>query len=763
MRSPEERYEMLSEAVDSGRPDDSLAINAEFNSDFEVYRRLESLFAALRAAPASSCPPPLPARLGRYEIREVIGRGAFGTVCLATDPQLDRPVAIKVPHAQSFRSEQDARQFLDEAKLAARLKHPGIVTIHDAGQDQGFCFIVMEYVKGDTLLEASRRERRSFEWIVNVLAEVADALSYAHANGFIHRDLKPANILVDAHGHPHITDFGLAISEDVQHFRAGQVAGTPAYMSPEQVRGETQWLDGRTDIWSLGVILYELLTGRHPFAGRDLASCLDEIQNRNAKPPRQIDHSIPPNLEAVCLRCLSKNVTDRFSTAADLAEELRSCLPVPQSKWARRWRVTVTCEMIVIAALGIGIAVSLNIPRSDDVAERSNDYDYEKPAPQLLATKEPATEPPRESQMVASRTATDPKPTGPTASISESGKASFTTGPDAPPLAVAPFDAVTARKHQEACAKFLNLPVEFTNSVGMKLVLISPGEFVMGSPESYGELAAAFAAYQARTKATTRGYEGEQPAHKVRISKPFYLGAYEVTVGQFRQFADSANYCTDMELDGVGAWGPDPSTGEVRRRNPMYTWRNTEWTQTMEHPVVSITCHDADEFCQWLSQQEERTYRLPTEAEWEYACRAGTTSWYCNGNSPDELTTVGNVADQTAKLTFSTWVKAVATSDGYVYTAPVGVFQPNAFGLYDMHGNVEEWCADWYNPFYYDSSPRDDPAGPSSSGGYRVSRGGAWAFGPGSCRSATRNGALTRVRANYLGLRVALDVSSAAK
>lgn len=371
MSPPKERDEILWEAIESGRLDDSLAIDADVNSDFEAYRRLESLFAVLRGASAPAEALPLLSQMGRYEIREVLGRGAFGTVYLAIDPQLDRPIAIKVPHAQSFRSEQDAKRFLDEAKLAARLKHPGIVTIHDAGQDQGLCYIVMEYVKGDTLLEASRRERQSLDWIVAVLAEVADALSYAHANGFIHRDLKPANILVDPYGHPHITDFGLAISEEVQDSRAGQVAGTPAYMSPEQVRGETQWLDGRTDIWSLGVILYELLTSRQPFLGRDLASCLDEIQNRNPKPPRQIDKNIPAKLEAVCLRCLSKDVTGRFPTATDLAYALRSAVaPAVPKRDPRPWYVAALVLVLVIAAVGVGLAISQRLAKNRKTVER---------------------------------------------------------------------------------------------------------------------------------------------------------------------------------------------------------------------------------------------------------------------------------------------------------------------------------------------------------------------------------------------------------
>jgi serine/threonine protein kinase len=359
MSSIQERDEMLWQAIESGCLDESRVIDAELTSDFAAYRRLESLFTALRAVTATSRPQPLPSRLGRYEIREVIGSGAFGTVYLGIDPELERSVALKVPHAESLRFDRDVRRFLDEARLAARLTHPGIVTIYDAGQDHGLCYIVMEHVKGQTLLEACREAHQSFDWIACVLAEVADALNYAHTNGFIHRDLKPPNILIDVEGHPHITDFGLAISEEAQHLAAGQVAGTPAYMSPEQVRGESQWLDGRTDIWSLGVILYELLTGRKPFGDHDLPSCLAAIQNRTPKPPRQVSNAIPEPLQEICLRCLEKEPARRFATAADVAGELRKarshaeprCPPRPQSALLRHYGMWVVVALLAATLL----------------------------------------------------------------------------------------------------------------------------------------------------------------------------------------------------------------------------------------------------------------------------------------------------------------------------------------------------------------------------------------------------------------------------
>ncbi len=296
-----------------------------------------------------------PTVIGRYQIRQELGQGTFGKVYLAHDPELDRPVAIKIPHATAFASTDQAEQFLNEARLAAQLKHPGIVTIYDAGRDGQRFFIVMEYINGETLSQFIEPAKTFRSLIISLLAEVADALHYAHKAGFIHRDLKPGNVLVDAQGHPHIADFGLALSEATQHLKAGQVAGTPAYMSPEQVRGEAHRLDGRTDIWSFGVILYEALTGRAPFHKDDPARCFDEILHREPKPPRQFDDSIPSELEAVCLRCLSKESAMRFSNAADVARALRSFTAPPEK---RRWR-TVLAITGVLSLLALCTLVPL--------------------------------------------------------------------------------------------------------------------------------------------------------------------------------------------------------------------------------------------------------------------------------------------------------------------------------------------------------------------------------------------------------------------
>ena len=204
--------------------------------------------------------------------------------------------------------------------------------------------------------------------------------------------------------------------------------------------------------------------------------------------------------------------------------------------------------------------------------------------------------------------------------------------------------------------------------------------------------------------------------------------------------------------ENPGAWGWDADKKGFDF-NAKYSWRNAGFEQTDEHPVVNVSWNDAKAFCEWLSKKEKKTYRLPTEAEWEYACRAGTTTRYSSGDDPETLAKVGNVADATAKSQFPDWTGTIKASDGYVFTSPVGSFQPNAFGLYDMHGNPWQWCADWYDESYYAKSPVDDPSGPTT-GSDRVGHGGGWYDHAGGCRSAFRYGRTPEDRNRDLGFRV---------
>jgi formylglycine-generating enzyme required for sulfatase activity len=277
----------------------------------------------------------------------------------------------------------------------------------------------------------------------------------------------------------------------------------------------------------------------------------------------------------------------------------------------------------------------------------------------------------------------------------------------------------------------------------MKIVLIPPGEFDMGSTQvEVDELLK-----KAKEKNLDQWHidrlPAEAPRHRVRLTKPFYLGACEVTVGAFRRFVDDTGYKSDAEKDGKGGYGRDEKGGWTQK--PEIVWRNPGFTQTDAHPVVNVTWNDAAAFCQWLSRKESKEYRLATEAEWEYTCRAGSTTRYSFG-------------DEEALGDYVWWPGNSGTK-----THPAGEKKPNAWGLYDMHGNVWEWCADGYDAKYYERSPKDDPPGPTSEAS-RVLRGGSWNYWPYSTRSASRGGSTPDNRNFDAGFRVARTVlPSAAK
>jgi formylglycine-generating enzyme len=313
------------------------------------------------------------------------------------------------------------------------------------------------------------------------------------------------------------------------------------------------------------------------------------------------------------------------------------------------------------------------------------------------------------------------------------------------------------------------LAVDLGDGVKMKMVLIPAGEFVMGGEESAAKTAAFFnkmgdfRSRASRGRVEAWGFAQEHPQHHVYITKPFYLGIYTVTRGQFRQFAKDTGHKTEAEKNEerhkAAASTPAPKyEGDIY--NPNCSWRNPGFKQTDEHPVVDVDWDDAVAFCKWLSRKEGKTYRLPTEAEWEYACRAGTTTRYNSGNDPETLVKVGNIADAASKAKTLAAVPNIAdpavlarysfmdnyrikANDGYAFTAPVGSFKPNAFGLYDMHGNVFQWCSDWHSNKYYANSPAYDPTGPEGNQypgnpGVHVLRGSSWGSGPIVARSAQR-------------------------
>jgi formylglycine-generating enzyme required for sulfatase activity len=697
-----------------------------------------------------------------YELVERLGAGGYGEVWKAHGPG-GFPVALKFIRL----GDQAGAVELRSLEVMRGIRHPHLLGLFGAWKKQDLLIVAMEL--GDRTLYQRLQEARSQglpgiprEELLEYMREAAKGIDYlndyrhpegpAEQAGIQHKDIKPQNLLLVGGG-VKVADFGLAkLLQDTVATASASLS--PAYAAPEFFKGQvTRW----SDQYSLAVSYCHLRGGRLPFTGDQYQVMMGHLMN----PP---DLTMLPTEEEqpAVVRALAKEPGDRWSTCRAFVEGLgqrvvRGPVPVPPPAQKVEPIPASPTPGPLLEDKGVGEATHPLLP-----AQGASGGPDAATLPVQLESPPPSTWRPSSPRrrrailaggillvmlalpaalvwlVVVAKNGKDggirvaqPDSIGPVGKDQEP----LTERPTEPPNKVpGPSPAtIVSEPIREP------VPKEFTNNIGMKLVLIPAGKFLMGSPNDE----------EGRD-------DDEGPQHEVEITRPFYLGRYEVTRGQFRRFVEEMDYRTDAEKNGEGGWGFNEETGNFEGRKRQYTWKNAGFAQTDQHPVANVSWNDAKAFCDWLSKKEGKKYRLPTEAEWEYSCRAGTMTRFYSGDDAETLAEVGNVADGTAKKKFSGWT-TIQAEDGYVFTAPVGRFLANRFGLHDMHGNVWEWCEDWYDKDHYRNSPVHNPQGPSA-GSFRVSRGGSFSNAPRDyCRAASRDRYEPAFRHLNLGFRIVCE------
>ncbi len=655
-----------------------------------------------------------------YQLEAFIGRGGMASVWKARHQLLDQVRAIKIM-AEHLRDDPGfADRFRSEAVHMARLDHPNILGILEFFADRGRFCIVMPFVEGRSLelflsLESPLENGRA----IGMARSVLDALGYAHGRGLVHRDVKPSNILIDNGGKVLLSDFGIALAVgEERKTRVGSSIGTPQYMSPEQIF-RPRLVDSRSDIYSFGCVLYEMLTGHTPFSyaeGESSQNVMFKHELEPVTPPSQWKPDLPSWLGQALLKALAKKPEERFSTCAEFAAALECPAPV---------RLVDTLPVRTPPPLPAPPPVprASSAPQVRPVSPASQ---VPPPPAPLPAQPRPTVGPRRPAAPPGAKTPSKPAPAARSAwvvlTVAAAVLVTLTVvlvvllrGKGEAPAP--PSGGVTPAGLPQPPAGVPRTPgptigKPYTNSFGMVFLAIPPGTFTMGN----------------------EGQENEKPVHSVRLTALVWVQKTEVSVGQFRQFVQEAGYRTEAEKAGFAY--------QVQNDNWVRTdglsWTRPGFEQTDECPVTCVTWNDAKAFATWLSKKEGRTYRLPTEAEWEYVARAGTADlWPFSGGE--------------GGLTGYAWVRTNAEGRPH----PIGRLLPNAWGLFDTLGNVWEWCADFYAESYSLVPPVDDPRG-IAAGDKRTIRGGGWNDLPADAHPYTRWGIAPDCALNDTGFRLVL-------
>lgn len=627
----------------------------------------------------------------------------------AWDSLTEREVVIKRPRDDSRLSMDELQdRFQREQQLLSDLNHPNIVEIVEINQHDGSPYLATEFVEGQDLRSRlAKQPALSLAEAEHILAGICAAVSHLHSLGILHRDLQPGNILLGSDGEVRVTDFGIAVAVDDlgQMTQTGQILGTADYMSPEQRHRLP--VDHRSDQYSIAALAYEMLTS-HRATGL-------------FPPPSETNPHVSEALDAVVMRALSRDADDRFDSVDLFFEHLSAAFDANRAEIGpRRLRTALT----VIAACCLGglavLAWSQDPPRPPARASgNANTTDQAAPdLPETVSNVVPITADDPLAELFAQRQTTN----------------------EAPPL----LDSVDAElpegevaRFQQAWAAHLGLPVEIVNTLGMRFRLIPPGRFPMGS--SSEETTSALLAVQRNHAFWGERFQQETPRHAVRVSRPFYISTHEVRVRDYASFADAEAYLTTAEATGEGGRRRFKSGGGL---DPSLSWKTNWFEQTPDHPVSQLSLADCRLFCRWLADREGLTCRLPTEAEWEYSCRAGSHGWFHFPDDPEQL-------DQYAWFGYGSGDHQHA----------VMLKKPNALGLFDMLGNVWERVADRYQPdFYASESEPTDPVCRESDLEIFVHRGSSVGHPPHEVRCAIRNWNNPNWYSARLGFRVILEI-----
>ncbi len=656
--------------------------------------------------------------LGSYIIVDWIGNGGMGDVLKCRHRNLGRYDAVKI--IRNLSNADQIKRFMREARAAAKLNHRNVVTIHDAGEDKGIHYFAMEYVEGTDLACLLRTKGPlDVSLACNLVQQAARGLQHAHEHGLIHRDIKPANLIVSNFNSSEgpvlkILDFGLArfpAEEDGNLTPTGHWLGTPEYVAPEQARDSAS-ADIRSDIFSLGCVLFAALSGRSPFQG---SNSVEKLAARFSDPIpdlRSLRPEIPAEVNAIVQRMLARDPDSRFQTPAQVVASLE---PWTQEGASTANALEGVTRGVVVAKESDTILFPTAAPNNGAMAPATKPHQTGEAT--LNATPNPGLAPParsRRPQILIGSAFAIVALLIVAAVLLWRTPANQGQAKDNPPVVEPKKKQAGPEDKKEKIEPVIQ---SVTNSIKMEFVKIPAGKFLMGADREDGM------------------EEFELPRHEVVIAKDFFLGKYEVTQEEYLKVVGQNPSHFSAAGEGSKAIGDRP---------------------TNRHPVENVSWDMAQVFCSVLSNQQAekaagRVYRLPTEEEWEYACRAGTKGPFHFGAS---------LTSTQANMNGLRPYGGAAQSVNRPHTMPVGSFEPNAFGLYDMHGNVWEWCQDPYMK-YSDKIQKVFPDVLKNSN--RILRGGSYFFGAVDCRSAKR---MFRHPANvesFTGFRVACDIVKVAE